>query len=372
MAKKEVKILPDIKTVEKIPVTKPFLPPLEEYMELLEGIWDRNWLTNNGPLVQELETKLTEYLGLDRNLLYVTNGTIALQLAIKALKLKGEIITTPFSYVATTSTIVWEGCSPVFVDIEPERLTIDPNKIESAITPRTTAILATHVYGLPCFVDEIQDIADRHGLKVIYDAAHAFGCEYRGKSLYDYGDISTASFHATKLFHTIEGGAVMARDPEVEKELHHARNFGHAGPEHFYNVGINGKNSEFHAAMGLVNLRYIDKVKEERKRQAFQYRELLAHSDVQFLDIPEGLDYNHAYVPVIFPSERRLLEVVKKMADEGISPRRYFYPGLDTLNYVKPAILPVTNDVSKKVLCLPVYRDLNRSVVKMIIELMQI
>lgn len=371
MSKKEVKILPGLKTVEHIPVTKPFLPPLGEYVEYLEGIWERNWLTNNGPLVQELEEKLKSYLGLERNLLYVTNGTIALQLAIKALKLEGEIITTPFSYVATTSSIVWEGCTPVFVDIEPARLTIDPEQIEAAITSKTSAILATHVYGLPCFVDEIKDIADRHGLKVIYDAAHAFGCVYRGKSLYDYGDISTASFHATKLFHTVEGGAVMASDPEVERALHHARNFGHAGPEHFFEVGINGKNSEFHAAMGLLNLRYIDEVMNERKSQAHFYREHLQESGLRLLDIPEGLDYNHAYVPVIFPTEAKLLEVVRKMADEGISPRRYFYPGLNTLNYVTAAKLPLTNDISRRVLCLPVYKGLNRSSVKLIIKLLQ-
>ncbi|TVQ51008.1 MAG: DegT/DnrJ/EryC1/StrS family aminotransferase [Saprospirales bacterium] len=372
MSKKEVKILPDLKTKEQIPVTKPFLPPLEEYKQLLEGIWERNWLTNNGPLVEELEQKLKSFLRLDRNLLYVTNGTIALQLAIKALKLKGEIITTPFSYVATTSSIVWEGCTPVFVDIEPERLTIDPAKIEEAITDNTSAILATHVYGLPCFVDEIQDIADRHGLKVIYDAAHAFGCVYRGKSLYDYGDISTASFHATKLFHTVEGGAVMARDQQVNKELFHARNFGHAGPENFHNVGINGKNSEVHAAMGIVNLRYINQVMSERKKQALLYRELLAESPIRFLEIPEDLEYNHAYVPVIFPSEKSLLEAVEKMAAQGISPRRYFYPGLDTLNYVKSGHLPMSEDISKRVLCLPVYEgvgevDLQR-IVRQLLE----
>lgn len=359
MSKKEVKILPDVKTVEQIPVTKPFLPPMEEYVEMLEGIWERNWLTNNGPLAQELEASLKEFLGLKRNLLYVTNGTVALQLAIKALKLKGEIITTPFSYVATTSSIVWEGCTPVFVDIEPERLTIDPEQIEAAITSKTSAILATHVYGLPCFVEEIQEIADKHGLKVIYDAAHAFGCVYKGKSLYDYGDISTASFHATKLYHTIEGGAVMAADPEVNKELFHARNFGHAGPENFYNVGINGKNSEFHAAMGMVNLRYIEEVMKKRKQQALYYRELLGKSDVRFLNIPDGLDYNHAYVPVIFPTEEKLLAAVTKMAENGISPRRYFYPSLDSLDYVSTAHLPLTKKMAKQVLCLPVYEDMN-------------
>lgn len=368
MAERKVKIMPGVKTVENIPVTKPFLPPIEEYRELLEGVWDRNWLTNNGPLVQQLEEELKSKLGLD-HLLYVTNGTIALQLAIKALGLTREIITTPFSYVATTSSIVWEGCKPVFVDIEPDRLTIDPNQIEDAITEKTTGILATHVYGLPCFVEEIEEIAQRCGLKVIYDAAHAFGTIYKGKSLYDYGDISTASFHATKLFHTVEGGAVMSPHPEFQKELYHARNFGHAGPENYFNAGINGKNSEFHAAMGLVNLRYIDEVMKRRKEQALLYRELLKEADVRFLDIPKGLDYNHAYVPIVFPSEDRLLKVVEKMAKKGIAPRRYFYPGLNKLPYTTPKILSVTDSIARRVLSLPVYFEITEKTIEEIAHL---
>src|SRR5690606_27065948 len=240
-----------------IPVTKPFLPKVEEYDKYLASIWERQWLTNNGPLVNEFELKLKEYLDVN-HLLYVSNGTIALQIAIKALELSGEIITTPFSFVATTSSIVWEGCKPVFVDIDSETFNIDPRKIESAITPSTSAILATHVYGNPCDIDAIQKIADKYNLKVIYDAAHCFGTKYKGKSVFDYGDISTTSFHATKLFHSIEGGAVFTRCPELLKKMSFIRNFGHNGPSDFKELGLNGKNSEFHAAMGLCNLNYVD------------------------------------------------------------------------------------------------------------------
>lgn len=200
-----------------IPVTKPFLPPLEEYYKLVQSIWERQWLTNNGPLVNELELKLKEYLNVP-HLIYVTNGTIALQIAIKALGLKGEIITTPFSYVATTSSIVWEGCTPIFVDIDPNTFNIDPTKIEAAITNETSAILATHVYGNPCDIEKIQEIADRYNLKVIYDAAHCFGTKYKGKSIFEFGDVSTTSFHATKLFHSIEGGAIITKDPDLLKK----------------------------------------------------------------------------------------------------------------------------------------------------------
>src|SRR5690606_11269120 len=212
-----------------IPVTKPFLPPREEYDRYLEGIWKRNYLTNNGPLVNEFELRLKEYLEI-KHLLYLSNGTIALQLAIKALDLKGEIITTPFSYVATTSSIVWEGCTPVFVDIESRSYNIDPTKIEHAVTSNTSAILATHCFGNPCKIDQIQEIADRHRLKVIYDAAHCFGTKYKGRSVFDFGDVSTTSFHSTKLFHTVEGGAVFTKDPELLKKMAYMRNFGHDGP----------------------------------------------------------------------------------------------------------------------------------------------
>jgi dTDP-4-amino-4,6-dideoxygalactose transaminase len=223
-----------------IQVTQPFSPPIEEYEKFLQGIWERNWFTNNGPLVKELEQSLKKYLG-SEHLLFLGNGTIAIQIAIKALGLRGEIITTPFSYVATTSSIVWEGCSPVFADINPKTLNIDPAAIESAITDKTTAILATHVYGNPCDIEAIDQIASKHSLKVIYDAAHCFGSKYKGQSVFSFGDVSTTSFHATKLFHTIEGGAVFTNDKDVLQKMSFMRNFGHNGPEDFAEVGINGK-----------------------------------------------------------------------------------------------------------------------------------
>lgn len=232
-----------------IPVTKPFLPRVEEFENYVKSIWDRQWLTNNGPLVNDLELKLKQYLNLDY-LLYVSNGTIALQMAIRALELKGEVITTPFSFVATTNSILWQGCKPVYVDIDPDTFNIDPNKIEAAITPKTSAILATHVYGNPCNIDAIQSIADKHGLKVIYDAAHCFGTKYKNRSVFEYGDISTTSFHATKLFHTIEGGAVFTKKPELLEKMAFMRNFGYSGPDTLALAGINAKNSEFHAASG--------------------------------------------------------------------------------------------------------------------------
>jgi dTDP-4-amino-4,6-dideoxygalactose transaminase len=242
-----------------IPVTKPFLPPQDIYQSYLDGIWKRQWLTNMGPLANDLELKLKDILKV-KHLLFVTNGTVALQMAIKALDLKGEIITTPFSFVATTSSIVWENCQPVFVDIDKNSLNIDAEKIEAAITKNTSAILATHVYGNPCEVDAIDKIAKKHHLKVIYDAAHAFGVEINGKSIFEYGDISTCSLHATKLYHSSEGGLIITKDPELLKKLAYIRNFGFDGPEKFAELGLNGKNSEFHAAMGLANLKYIAKL----------------------------------------------------------------------------------------------------------------
>jgi dTDP-4-amino-4,6-dideoxygalactose transaminase len=341
-----------------IPVTKPFLPEKAEYQKLVDQIWQRNWLTNNGPLVNELELKLKEKLGLDY-LLFTGNGTIAIQMAIKSLGLKGEIITTPFSYVATTSSIVWENCKPVFADIDPERLTIDPFKIEELITPNTTAILATHVYGIPCHIEEIDAIAKKHNLKVIYDAAHAFGTSYKGKSLLDYGDISTLSTHATKLFHTIEGGAVVAKDPEVLKTLAFMRNFGHDGPDEFFGVGINGKNSEFHAAMGLVNLNYLDSILEKRKRDCLHYDHWLIGKGIQRPSIPANCSYNYSYYPVIFETHDMAMKVFKAMEINGIFARRYFYPSLSSLPYVDKQATPVCDAIASRVLCLPLYYDLS-------------
>lgn len=342
-----------------IPVTKPFLPPLATYQAYVEGIWQRNWLTNNGPLVNELELKLKEYLDLP-HLLFLSNGTVALQMAIKALKLEGEIITTPFSYVATTSSIMWEGCKPVFVDIDLHTLNINAELIEAAITPYTSGILATHVYGNPCDIDAIQSIAERHQLKVIYDAAHCFGTLYKGRSVFAYGDISTTSFHATKLFHTIEGGAVFTPDAELLKKLAHLRNFGHEGPDKFADVGINGKNSEFHAAMGLSNLGYIDAILKSRKNQSDQYTEWFDRPGFQLVTWNKDSKVNHAYFPVILASEAQLLKVQKDLEANLIFPRRYFYPSLSSVEVFNPSDTPVADEIAKRVLCLPLYYQLSK------------
>jgi dTDP-4-amino-4,6-dideoxygalactose transaminase len=340
-----------------INVTKTYLPPLEEYHEYLEGIWQRVHVTNHGPLVLELEAKLKAYLGV-KHFFFVNNGTIALQIALKALGLGGEIITTPFSYVATTSSIVWEGCRPVFVDIDPETLTIDAALIEEAITPSTSAILATHVYGNPCDVESIGAIASRHGLKVIYDAAHAFGVQYQGRSLLDYGDAATLSFHATKLFHTGEGGAIVTNDDGLAHRIAYMRNFGHNGPEAFWGVGVNGKSSELHAAMGLCVLPRVAQLIGLRKQISQAYDEYFAGTELRRPVLRDELAYNYAYYPVLFPSEEKLLEARDALNREQIFPRRYFYPSLNTLSYVEHRPLPVAEDASRRVLCLPLYHDL--------------
>ncbi len=354
-----------------IPVTKPFLPPRKSYEVYLDEVWDRNWLTNNGPLVNKLEMELKDRLGL-QHLLYVSNGTIALQLAIKALELEGEIVTTPFSYVATTSSIVWEGCRPVFVDIDRRTLNLDPSKIEDALTKDTVAILATHVFGNPCDVEAIEAIAERHGLKVIYDAAHAFGVEHNGRSLFSYGDVSATSFHATKLFHTIEGGAVFARDAQVLRKMALLRNFGHTSATSFAGVGINGKNSEFHAAMGLSNLPHIDEVLARRKQQYCLYREML--DDVEALTFQHLVDedhYNYAYMPVLFETESVLMQVIDQLDRNHVQARRYFYPSLSSLDYVDAGPTPECDFVADKVLCLPLFHDLRDSEIEMIARLIK-
>lgn len=351
-----------------IPVTKPFLPKAEEYEEYINSIWERQWLTNNGPLVIELEHKLKNYLNVE-HLLYVSNGTVALQIAIKALGLKGEIITTPFSYVATTSSIVWEGCKPVYVDIDPDTFNIDPTKIEEAISADTTAILATHVYGNPCDIDAIQSIANRHGLKVIYDAAHCFGTKYKNKSVFEYGDISTTSFHATKLFHTIEGGAVFTQNPELLTKMAFMRNFGHNGPASFAELGINGKNCEFHAAMGLCNLKYVDEILEKRKSLSLYYKEKLKNLNAHYPIIHTDLAYNYAYFPVLFDSENLMYKCLHELEAANIYCRRYFYPSLATLPYVIEVELPVCNSVAKRIVCLPLYHTLTYEDLDLITEI---
>ena len=352
-----------------IPVTKSFLPPLEDYVEYLKKIWESNQLTNNGPLVQELEQKLKDYLGV-KHLFFVSNGTIAEQIAIKALDLHGEVITTPFSYVATTSSIVWEGCQPVFVDIDPKTLCIDPDLIEAAITSRTSAIVATHVYGIPCAVEKIQAIAQKHGLKVIYDAAHTFGVKYKGRSLVSFGDISTLSFHATKLFHTVEGGAIITGDDELAHRIRYMRNFGHNGQEAFWGLGINGKNSEFHAAMGLCVLPHMEEIISARRQVSGWYDELLADSCLIRPILPASTEYNYAYYPVLFPTEEALIHAKDLMNENEIFPRRYFYPSLNTLSYVKNQSSKISDFLGKNVLCLPLFFELSHCEVNAICELL--
>jgi len=344
---------------QMIPVTKTFLPPQEEYNAILKRAWDKQWMTNRGELVKELEEKLKAYLGVPYIIL-TTNGTLPMQIALKALGITGEVITTPFSYVATTAVIVWEGCKPVFVDIHPEYLTIDETKIEAAITQRTQAILATHVYGNPCYVEAIQKIAERHNLKVIYDAAHAFGVTYQGKSIFNYGDASTCSFHATKIFHTGEGGALICQTGELYHELFYHHNFGHHGTEHFHGIGTNAKMSELQAAMGLAILPYFSEIVAKRKEIVNAYNNALKNSRLKFLMIRENTDWNYSYYPVIFESEEQLLKAQKSLNEKNIFPRRYFYPSLNTLNYVDNTELPVTDSIAKRVLCLPLYHDLKK------------
>lgn len=343
-----------------IPVTKPFLPKQADFKSYVSSIWARQWLTNNGPLVNELELKLQQYLELP-HLLFVTNGTIALQLAIQALDVKGEIITTPFSFVATTSSIVWQGCTPVFVDIDEQTLNIDPAKIEAAITPNTSAILATHVFGNPCDIEAIDRIAKKHNLKVIYDAAHCFGTKYKGKSIFAYGDVSTTSFHATKLFHTIEGGAVFTQDPDILKRMALMRNFGYSGVDTFSEVGTNAKNSEFHAAMGLCNLKHIDQILSKREELSKHYYMRLNKIDAQFQVIQPDTDFNYAYFPVIFRSEDVMLDCMKQLELVQVYCRRYFYPSLSALPYIDKINMPICDSISKRIMCLPLYHTLTSS-----------
>ena len=342
---------------DKIYVTKSFLPPINEYQYFVSKIFDSYQLTNQGPLLEELEQKLSSFLNV-ANFHYVTNGTIALQLALKALEIEdGEIITTPFSYVATTSSILWERCTPVFVDIETDNFTIDASKIEAAITEKTRAIMPVHVFGHACNIEAIEKIANKHNLKVIYDAAHAFGSFYKNKSLLDYGDVSTCSFHATKLFHTVEGGACVVRDKEVSDKLELIKRFGHVSDEHF-RLGINAKQSEFHAAMGLSIYPYIDKIIEKRKSLCNLYDELLEHS-VQRPQKQNDLKYNYAYYPVVFKSEAELLKVFEALNANNIYPRRYFYPSLNKLPYIKnKQSCPIAEDICSRIACLPLYPEL--------------
>ena len=343
-----------------IPVTKTFLPPQDEYQSILSRAWKEGWVTNRGVLVKELEEKLKDFLNVP-NIIATTNGTLPLQIAIKTLGLQGEIITTPFSYVATTASIVWEGCTPVFVDIHPEYLTIDETRIEAAITSKTTAILATHVFGNPCEVEIIESIAKKHNLKVIYDAAHCFGVEYKGKSIFEYGDISTCSFHATKLFHTGEGGAIFCKDKKLFKSLFLHHNFGHQGPDQFIGLGINAKMSELQAAMGLSVLKYIHKLLAERKKVFELYRKSFQdNKEILQLEIRPNASINYSYFPLIFKSEEITLKIKDLLEKEHIFPRRYFYPSLNLMDYVNKNSCPISENYSKCILCLPLYHNLEQ------------
>ena len=356
-----------------ITVTRPTLPPFEEYVELLRGIWSRNQLTNAGPLVVELERQLAAYLGV-RHCLFVSNGTIALQLAYRALDLRGEVITTPFSYVATTSSLVWEGCAPVFADIERGTLTLSPEYAEAAITPRTSAIVATHVYGNACDVHALGALARRKGLRLVFDAAHAFGARFEGRALAAFGDVATLSFHATKLFHTVEGGAVVTDDDEIARRVAYLRNFGHKGQEAFQGIGINGKNSEMHAAMGLCLLPRMTEIVAERQALSQRY-------DMHFATLGEaplrpllrtGLTYNYAYYPLLLADADEVVEVQQRCAGAGILTRRYFYPSLcGALPYVPEFAVPVARDAASRVLCLPLFTGMSHAALDRVADVVQ-
>ena len=356
-----------------INVTKTFFPPIADYQYQVSRIWDNQWLTNRGSLVIELEEKLTEYLALkESKMIVMNNGTIPLQIALKLLGKGGEIITTPFSYVATTAAIVWENCTPVFVDIHPDYLTIDETKIEEAITDKTTCILATHVFGNPCNIEAIEAIAKKHNLKVIYDAAHCFGVNYKGKSIFEYGDISTCSFHATKLFHTGEGGALFTKDPELFHQCFYSHNFGHNGPLDFHGLGINGKISELQAAMGLSVLPYMEQIIICRNEVVDFYNRNLDFDKLKAIKIRENTNWNYSYYSIIFETEQILLNVQSALNEKQIFPRRYFYPSLNTIQYVKSGKLQISEDISKRILCLPLFKEINQIELQEIVETINI
>jgi dTDP-4-amino-4,6-dideoxygalactose transaminase len=355
-------------TNNMIPVTKSFIPPIEEYAAQVNRAFKNEWLTNRGELVIELESKIEKYLGSSKPLI-CNNGTIPIQIALKLLASGGEVITTPFSYVATTSSIIWENCTPVFVDIDPDFLSIDEGKIEGAINSNTKAILATHVFGNPCHIEAIEKIAKKHNIAVIYDAAHCFGVDYRGQSIFNYGDVSTCSFHATKLFHTGEGGAFFCKNEALMHKLYYSHNFGHDGPLAFHGVGINGKISELQAAMGLTVLPYMDKIVAERKEIVDYYLQELNLSKCNVLKIREGTMWNYSYFPIILETEELLLRIIDTLKELSIFPRRYFYPSLNRLPYIKDQQdMPIAEKISRTIICLPLYVGLGKEDQKIIVD----
>jgi dTDP-4-amino-4,6-dideoxygalactose transaminase len=365
---------------KKIFVTSPLLPPLEEFILYLEKIWESKWITNNGDFHQQLEAALCEYLGV-KYISVFTNGTLPLITALQALRITGEVITTPYSFVATTHALWWNGIKPVFVDIDPQTLNLDPKKIERAITPKTTAIMPVHVYGNPCNMEEIQKIADKYGLKVIYDAAHAFGVSLNGESILNNGDMSTLSFHATKTYNTIEGGALICHDEKTKKRIDYLKNFGFAGETEVVAPGINAKMDEIRAAYGLLNLKYVDKAIENRKIIAETYRKgLKSIKGISYLNDLQGVKHNYSYFPIfVYEKEYGITrdELYNKLKEKNIFGRRYFYPLISDfstyreLDSANPINLPIANMVADQVICLPIYDNLELKDVKRVINVIK-
>jgi dTDP-4-amino-4,6-dideoxygalactose transaminase len=353
-----------------INVTKTYLPDKEKYKKYIDEIYENCWVTNNGTLVQKLEKRLAEYLGV-KNIVLVSNGTVALEIAYRTLGLKGFVITTPFSFVATTSSLVTNQLLPIFADIEKNTFNINPKKIEKLITLNTSAILSVHVFGNACNVEEINKIASKYNLRVIYDAAHAFDVKYKEQSILNYGDISTLSFHATKLFHTIEGGALIINDDELVQKARYLINFGIKNQEEIPHLGTNAKMNEFEAAMGLCVLDDMEKIKNKRKSLIENYKKELKGL-VQFQEQNDNATENYSYFPILFKSEKELLKIQKALNSEQIFPRRYFYPSLDTLEYIEPKQeCKISRDISKRILCLPVYYDLENEIQIQIITIIK-
>lgn len=359
-----------------ITVTSPLLPSLDDFMPYLQDIWNRKWLTNNGHYHQELEKALCEYLKVPYISLF-TNGTLPLITALQALRITGEVITTPYSFVATTHSLWWNGIKPVFVDIDPVTGNIDPDKIEAAITPRTTAIMPVHVYGQPCDTTRIQEIADKYGLKVIYDAAHAFGVEVNGESILNAGDMSTLSFHATKVYNTIEGGALVMHDEATKKRIDYLKNFGFANETTVVAPGINSKMDEVRSAYGLLNLKQVDAAIEARHKVADQYREALRNvPGIRVMEDMPGVRHNYSYFPIFIDAERYGMtrdELYFKMKENNVLGRRYFYPLISEfstyrgLESARPENLPVATHIANTVICLPMYHSLTDDDIKRII-----
>lgn len=348
-------------------VTMPTLAPLQEVNQLMESIWESGIMTHNGPLVQRFEKEVCEYLGVPR-MVSCCNGTLALQMAVKALGKTGEIITSPFTFIATISSIMWEHCTPVFVDIDPETLNIDPKKIEERITCHTVAIMPVHVFGNACEIEEIDAIAKKHGLSVIYDAAHAMGVQYKGRSIMEYGDMSCTSFHATKMLNTAEGGGVFTLNEELDAKLRRIRFFGFENHADIVEDGFNGKMTEVHAAVGIANLRYLDQALADRKAKYARYKEILGQNpDIRFQKITS--DCNCSYFPAIFKDEATALKVIESLSAVQVFPRRYFYPSVNTFTKLVPYVpMPVSEDIAARILCLPLHIGMSMEDVEFIAE----